>query len=69
MKVKICGLPAVVWSVAAVACVALVAAVSAQAPDPAKPAPRTRAADLPRPGRLVTNDVVIRDERAISSPT
>jgi VWFA-related protein len=65
MKVKICGLPAVVWGVAAVACVALVAAVSAQAPDPAKPAP------APAPAQptfrvqvdLVTNDVVIRDEK------
>jgi VWFA-related protein len=65
MKVKMCGLPAVVWSVAAVACIALAAAVSAQAPDPAKPAP------TPAPAQptfrvqvdLVTNDVVIRDEK------
>jgi VWFA-related protein len=67
MKVKISGLPAVASSVAAVAIVALVAAVSAQTPDPAKPAP----APAPTQDRptfrvqvdLVTNDVVIRDEK------
>jgi VWFA-related protein len=66
MKVKICGFPAIAWGVAAVACLALVAAVSAQAPDPAKPAPAPPQAPAPTfrvQVDLVTNDVVIRDEK------
>jgi VWFA-related protein len=63
MKVKLCGLPAVVWSIAAVACLALVAVVSAQAPEPAKPAPAQEKPTFRVQVDLVTNDVVIRDEK------
>jgi VWFA-related protein len=63
MKVKLCGLPAVVWSIATVACVALVAVLSAQAPEPAKPAPAQEKPTFRVQVDLVTNDVVIRDEK------
>jgi VWFA-related protein len=73
MKMKPRGFWALLSSLAAAKIVAVVAVLSAQAPQPPKPAPSQTPAQAPAPTEskptfrvqvdLVTNDVVIRDEK------